>query len=113
MKIQVERTSSTTKKPCPKARCESVTRRDIRYYTKEQLAANKTWADQWHSEGTNHTIRDDGFIYRELPDTCWVIELVNLEQLDRFIGTYGECVVSKSDIKGIALKLEIYDESRE
>jgi len=82
--------------------------RDTDDPSKMNMGGITTW---WYGRGANHRVVN-GTIYRDLDiKDYWAIEIDSLDDLEKFLTTYGKCVL-RVEAEGYKY-IEIYDDFRE
>lgn len=111
MKFEIDRASSlgdSNIQPCHEAIKINSTYIDVRCVD----SINKLHpdvAEAFRSKGTNHRV-ENGRIARDIKDTCWMIEIKNLNELLALYRKYGDLIIQESDQKEFNYKIMIYDQ---
>ena len=77
-----------------------------------KIRARNGESDWWYEDGGNHRV-EDGHIMRDFDDTCWFVEIPDLQSLIEFVSKYGECVIGPAFRNRNRTEIEIYDGYRE
>ena len=115
MEFVVSRTSylaDDERKPCEEAYRKKLTYVDRRIVSSLEEARSKSWFDAWYNSTTNHRV-EDGKVAGDRVSEDWVVEIKDLDHLNKFIDRCGDVIISPTHYKEIKREIEIYDTYRE
>jgi hypothetical protein len=100
--------------PCEESFKKPLPSFHIRTCTEEEF--NKRYSDReglWRSEGTNHTVTEEGYIKRQEADKEeWCVNIKSIEELMSFHEKHGTLII-KRGYSSLVPEIEIYDDYRE